>query len=64
MQLNPETIRTLAVMLCDYAQIEGICLEPHEVDSIIELASAANFPQSTIEELWRIHALAALEMET
>ena len=58
MQLKQDEIRDIAVMLCDYANIEGIGLEPHQVYLAIRFAVAANFPQDTIERLWRIHTIA------
>lgn len=62
MQLNPGQIRALASMLCDYATVEN-CLEPHELDIIIAIAVEANFPQDTIERVWRVHAQALADLE-
>jgi hypothetical protein len=49
-------------MLCDYATIEN-CLAPDEVDIVIKIAVRANFPQDSIERLWRIHADAVATLE-
>ena len=57
MQLDQTETRTLAAMLCDYATIEN-CLAPDELDVVIKVAVAANFPQDSIELLWRIHSAA------
>jgi hypothetical protein len=63
MQLDQTETRTLASMLCDYAQMET-CLAPDEVDIVIKVAVQANFPQDTIEALWRIHAESMATLET
>jgi len=62
MQLDQTEIRTLASMLCDYAQME-MCLAPDEVDIVIKVAVQANFPQDSIERLWRIHAEAVANLD-
>ena len=63
MQLNETETRILAAMVCDYATMES-CLVPDELDIVIKIAVAANFPQDSIEALWRIHAKAVADLET
>jgi hypothetical protein len=62
LELTHRDLVTLASMLCDYATIEN-CLAPDEVDIIIKIAVQANFPQDSIERLWRIHADAVATLE-
>lgn len=63
MQLNEIETGTLAAMLCDYAEIEGTGITPPELELIIKIATNANFPQNSIEHLWRIHAEATALLE-
>lgn len=58
MELKEHEVRTLAVMICDYAGIQDVSPTPDEMDIVIKLAVAANFPQDSIERLWRIHEAA------
>ncbi len=62
MQLNETETRILASMLCDYAQCE-MCLAPDELDIVIKIAVQANFPQDSIEALWRLHAESVANLE-
>lgn len=62
LELTHRDLVTLASMLCDYATIEN-CLAPDEVDIVIKIAVQANFPQDSIERLWRIHADAVATLE-
>lgn len=62
MELSKTEIRTLAAMLCDYAQAE-MCLAPDELDIVIKIAINANFPQDSIEALWRLHAESLANLE-
>jgi hypothetical protein len=63
MKLDIQETRILASILCDYATIEN-CLAPHELDLIIKVAINADFPQDTIEALWRVHSQAVADLET
>lgn len=63
MKIENSDLSLLAMMLCDYAEIEGICITPPELELIVRIATEANFPQSSIEHLWRIHAKAVATLE-
>lgn len=62
MKLSIQETRILASMLCDYAQCE-MCLAPHELDIVIKIAVQADFPQDSIEALWRVHAESVANLE-
>ena len=62
LELTHRDLITLTSMLCDYATMES-CLAPDEVDIVIKIAVQANFPQDSIERLWRIHADAVATLE-
>ena len=63
MKIENYELSLLAVMLCDYAEIEGICITPPELELIINIVREAKLPQNTVEHLWRIHAQAVATLE-
>lgn len=56
MKIENSDLSLLAYILCDYTEIEGTGITPPELELIARIATEANFPQSTIEALWRKHA--------
>lgn len=63
MKIENSDLYLLAMMLCDYAEIEGTGITPPELELIVRIATEANFPQNTVEHLWRIHAKATELLE-
>jgi hypothetical protein len=62
MQLDQNETRVLAAMLCDYATIEN-CLAPDELDIVMKVAVASNFPEDSLNIIRRLHAESVANLE-